>query len=398
MQEEIRRLRIELEVTSSKQREQESKLEAERLRAAGADLSAEQADKAKARLEAALRRADKELRESVEAVTVQVQDEKRKMEKRLEAEHLELLRSRQVVANLESLLVEVRSAMPSLISSVAFARDADSAALKLARGPVLLSLNSSVKVPVLALRWGPKLTLNSTPGWQALREGLFALFHQLQTGALLPEQVELKICEVEGRWFCCEESEADRFAALLMYQALHRDAPVCATCRVQSAHKVMLTPKEELEKHSGLRVVSAGALWRTPPQDEEDFLRTLLLGSSLQEVFLDFLYQRRRGRVEDAFEEELRRNAKQAVDARHSPGQSKTERLAAAGTGTSVDASRSSRADRLADRVDGREVHPLHPAYRLNTISTAQAASAAAAAAAQSAAARERAGMKETPI
>eukprot|EP00434_Breviolum_minutum_P015498 symbB.v1.2.013651.t1/scaffold966.1/size148232/4 len=231
LQEELRRLRVEFEVVSSQQRQQESKLEAERLRAAGADLSAEHADKAKARLEAALRRADAELRESVEGMTAQVQDEKRKMEKRLEVEHAEVLRSRQVVANLQATIAEVRLMMPSLMNSVEFAQDPQSPALKLARGPVLLSQNTSVRVPVLALRWSPKSALNSTPGWQALREGLFALFHQLQTGALLPEQVELHVCEVGGRWFCCEESEAERFAALLMYQALHRDAPIAATCR-----------------------------------------------------------------------------------------------------------------------------------------------------------------------
>eukprot|EP00438_Fugacium_kawagutii_P013679 Skav217092 [mRNA] locus=scaffold187:56956:86204:+ [translate_table: standard] len=78
--------------------------------------------------------------------------EKRKTEQRWEVEHAEVLRSRQAVAALEATLAEVRSLMPSLMSSIHFAQDHQHPALKLARGPVLLSLNHSVRVPVLALR------------------------------------------------------------------------------------------------------------------------------------------------------------------------------------------------------------------------------------------------------
>ncbi|CAK9096708.1 Curved DNA-binding protein [Durusdinium trenchii] len=383
LQEEVRRLRIELEVTSSKQRQQEAHLEAERLRAAGADLSAEHAEKGKARLEAALKRADEEQRENVETLTAQVQQQKQRLERRLEAERNEAIQNRQVMSNLESTVAEIRSVMPSLLEAADFLRDPHSPALKMARGPVLLSVNSSVRIPVLALRWAPKLGLNSTPGWAALREGLFALFHQLQTGAMVPEQVELRVCEAGGRWFCCEEQDTGPFAALLMFQALHRDAPISATCRMST--KVML-PAEELEKHSGLSVLSTAAMWRTPPQHEEDFLRALLVGSSLEEVFRDFLYHQRRGRVEDAFEEELKRDGVM--------GRRRGELLGR----------EASMVETPLQQAPVASATPVAPSFssappaRGVFATTAQAAAAAAAQAAQSAASRGRSGVKPTPI
>ncbi|CAJ1352655.1 unnamed protein product [Effrenium voratum] len=119
---------------------------------------------AKARLEAA--RVDDDQRESVDSLTTHVQDERRKLERRLEAQHQELIAARKVVADREAVLAEVRCILPSTLHCVDFLRDTDSPALKLARGPVLLSMNTSVRVPVLALRWGPGVSLNSTPSWQ----------------------------------------------------------------------------------------------------------------------------------------------------------------------------------------------------------------------------------------
>ncbi|CAJ1384444.1 unnamed protein product [Effrenium voratum] len=378
LNEEIRRLRVELQVTSTKQRQQESQLEAERLRAAGADLSAENAGKAKARLEAALRRVDDDQRESVDSLTTHVQDERRKLERRLEAQHQELIAARKVVADREAVLAEVRCILPSTLHCVDFLRDTDSPALKLARGPVLLSMNTSVRVPVLALRWGPGISLNSTPSWQALRGGLFALLHQLQTGATLPEQVELTVCEANGRWFCCEQSEAPRFAALLLFQALKRDMPVAATCRVGSPHKVM-SLQEEMTQHNGLSVLSSGAIWRTPPQDEEDFLRALLVDSPLRDVVNDFLYHQRRSRVEDAFEEELKRDLAGPFSRRE-----REQAVWPSGGG------RASEASEVA------AVQVPSPDRRMSA-STLTSAAQAASAAAAAAAARERAGVERGP-
>ncbi|CAE7233610.1 cbpA [Symbiodinium natans] len=334
-QEEIRRLRIELQAVGSQHRQRDMDLEAERLRAAGSDLAAAHAGQEKARLKATLRRVDDDQREQMEILSAQAQDEKWRLQQRLEAEHRELVTCRQAAGVSEAVLAEVRSLVPIAIGAVDFVRDSESPAMKLARGPVLLSANTSVRIPVLALRWGPGASLNSTPGWQAVREGLFALLHQLQSGATMPEKVELSVCEVDGRWFCCEASEAHRFAALLMYQVLHRDAPVCPTCRVTSAHKVLSIPKEDFRQHSGLSVMSCGAVWRDPPKDDEDFLRAFLVGSPLKEAMIDFLYHQRRNRVEDALQRETAYGTSPPFLAGHGPSQRKEELVERAALPTS---------------------------------------------------------------
>jgi len=119
-----------------------------------------------------------------------------------------------------------------------------------------------------------------------------------------PEDIHLTTCCVEGRWFCAREDDAPRLAALLMFQALHRDMPVLATCRVGTAHSLLTVSPVELVEATGLSVRCSGALWRTPPLDEEEFMRALLRGSPLQQTFEEFLYKRRRDRVEDALREE----------------------------------------------------------------------------------------------
>merc|ERR1719277_2349855 len=129
------------------------------------------------------------------------------------------------------------------------------------------------------------------------------MFHQLQTGARLPEQVELTVCCANGHWFCTREEEAAQFAALLLYQALHRDAPVVATCRVGSPHALLNAPPAGF---AGLGVRSTNALWRTPPLDDEDFLRALLAGTPLKDQLEGFFYQQRRGRVDEALREEAK--------------------------------------------------------------------------------------------
>ncbi|CAE7872659.1 cbpA, partial [Symbiodinium microadriaticum] len=305
---EIRRLRIELQASGSQQRQHAQDLEAERLRAAGSDLAAAQAGQEKARLKATLRRVDDDQREQLEIFSAQALEEKRRLQQRLQDAHHELVTCRKVAGNLEAVLAEVRSLVPAAMAAVEFIRDVENPAIKLARGPVLLSLNTSVHIPVLALRWGPGTCLDSTPGWQAVREGLFALLHQLQTGATTPEKIELSVCEVDGLWFCSEASEAKSFAALLLYQALHRDAPVSPTCRVTSAHKILTVPKEDF-KHSGLSVLTGSAAWRDAPKDDEDFLRAFLVGSPLRDAMSDFLYHQRRNRVQDALQRELANDA-----------------------------------------------------------------------------------------
>eukprot|EP00439_Symbiodinium_sp_Y106_P036733 s3902_g4.t1 len=308
-QEEIRRLRIELQASASQQRQHAQDLEAERLRAAGSDLAAAQAGQEKARLKATLRRVDDDQREQLEIFSAQALEEKRRLQQRLQDEHHELVTCRKVAGNFEAVLAEVRSLVPAAMGAVEFVKDMENPAVKLARGPVLHSLNTSVRIPVLALRWGPGTHLDSTPGWQAVREGLFALLHQLQTGATTPEKTELSVCEVDGQWFCSEASEATNFAALLLYQALHRDAPVSPTCRVTSAHKVMTVPKEDFKQHSGLSVLTGSVAWREAPKDDEDFLRAFLIGSPLRDAMSDFLYHQRRNRVQDALQRELANDA-----------------------------------------------------------------------------------------
>ncbi|CAE7761917.1 cbpA [Symbiodinium pilosum] len=199
-QEEIRRLRIELQVLGSQQRQHTQELEAERLRAAGSNLSAETLGQEKAKLKAALRRVDEDQREQLEILSMQALEEKRRSQQMLEAKHHELIASRQAAGTQEAMLSEVRSLMPVAVVAAQFTKDPHSPAMKLARGPVLLSSTTSVRIPVLALRWGPGISLNSTPGWEAVREGLFSWLHRLQTGVAQPEQAELNVCEVDGRW------------------------------------------------------------------------------------------------------------------------------------------------------------------------------------------------------
>eukprot|EP00931_Biecheleriopsis_adriatica_P045276 TRINITY_DN25953_c0_g1_i1.p1 TRINITY_DN25953_c0_g1~~TRINITY_DN25953_c0_g1_i1.p1 ORF type:complete len:443 (-),score=111.00 TRINITY_DN25953_c0_g1_i1:52-1380(-) len=310
LQEEIRRLRVELEVTGTSNRQNAHELEVERRRAAGADLTAEHHGKEKARLQAALRRAGEDQRESMAAQAEQAEEERRRLERRLEAEHNELVGMRQVVNNLEAQFTEVRSLLPAALQAATFALDPESPAAKVAHGPQQLSAAGppAVRVPVLALRWFPGATLNSTPCWQAIREGVYGMLHQLQTGATLPEQVELTVCEADGRWYCTQDAEVHLFAALLMYQALHRDAPVSALCRVSSPHSLLGLPKTDLTRHTGLSVVSSGAKWRVAPQEEEEFLRAFMSGSQLHEAVEDFLLERRRGRVDNAWQEEVKRD------------------------------------------------------------------------------------------
>ena len=163
-----------------------------------------------------------------------------------------------------------------------------------------LSLNSSALIPVLALRWATKLALKSTPSSEALREGSWRIICSFPswaaTGAIVPEQVELHVCEAGGRWLCCEEADAGRFAALLMHQSLHQH-------EVSSNFSM---PKEELEKHNGLSVLSLWVVEHCGARHQSTrrtFFKPCWLGLHLKRFSkIYFIYEECRGRVEDAFE------------------------------------------------------------------------------------------------
>eukprot|EP00930_Biecheleria_cincta_P029200 TRINITY_DN20328_c0_g2_i1.p1 TRINITY_DN20328_c0_g2~~TRINITY_DN20328_c0_g2_i1.p1 ORF type:complete len:589 (+),score=138.48 TRINITY_DN20328_c0_g2_i1:65-1831(+) len=310
LNEEIRRLRVELEVVGTRQRQQEHDLEVERRRAAGSDISAELASKENARLEAALRSAGDYQRKSLEVARAKAEEDARQLRLHIEGWSNKHQGVRRAMSTLEETFAEVQSVAPCVLAAVEFLRDSENPAAVQAKGPESLAPGgpAAVRVPVLALRWPPGASLNTTPGWQALREGIYGLFHQLQTGAMLPDQVELSICEAEGRWFVSREDDSFRFAALLLYQALHRDAPVSVMCRVTTSHELLGLPKSDLVQYPGLGVRSTGALWRTPPANEEDFLKAVTQGSTLREALVEFFYQQRRKRVEGAWEDEQRQD------------------------------------------------------------------------------------------
>lgn len=241
------------------------------------------------------------------------------MKARVEAARNELAGVRNTMSGMEALWLELRNVAPCAAYAAEFLRDDDSPAAQVLRRPQMAAGGlPPVRIPVLALRWRPGAGINTTPLWSTMRAGLFCIFHQLQTGALQPEEVELTVCCADGRWFCTREEEDHRFAALLFYQVLHRDAPVACSCRVGTVHALLDVPKSELTQAAGLGVRSVGALWRVPPLDEEDFFRAFMRDSPLWEAVEDFLYQRRKSRVNDALQAEARREPISSVV--HVPG------------------------------------------------------------------------------
>merc|ERR1719446_328389 len=230
------------------------------------------------------------------------------MKARVDAAQNQLNGVRNNMAALEALWLELRNVFPSGAMAPEFLRDEDSPAAQVLRKPQMAAGGlPPVRIPVLALRWRPGAAMNTTPLWSTMRSGLYCVFHQLQTGALEPESVELTVCCAEGRWFCSREEEDHKFAALLFYQVLHRDQPVACTARIGTVHALLDVPKNELAEAAGLGVRSVGALWRVPPLDEEDFFRAFMRDSPLWEAVEDFLYQRRRVRVGEALNAEARR-------------------------------------------------------------------------------------------
>lgn len=392
LNEEIRRLRVELEVVGTRQRQREHDLEVERRRAAGSDISAEQASKENARLEAALRSAGDYQRKSLEVARAKAEEDARQLRLHIEGLSNKHNGVRRAMGTLEETLAELQSLAPCVLAAVEFLRDSDNPAALQARGPESLAPGgpAAVRVPVLALRWPPGASLNTTPGWQALREGIYGLFHQLQTGAMLPDQVELSICEAEGRWFVSREEDSFRFAALLLYQALHRDAPVSVMCRVTTSHELLGLPKSDLVQYTGLGVRSTGALWRTPPADEEDFLKAVTQGARLREALVEFFYNQRRKRVEGAWEDEQRQD----------PTASRPSWLQGHSSASPAEAEAAARpppmmgsgAASLAGAPAGLGGHAMCQVGSFNAKTAAAAAAAQAAAAAKAAVAARRPG------
>jgi len=236
------------------------------------------------------------------------------MRARVDGARNEVQGVRSALAGREALWTELRNVAPCATAAAEFLRDPDSPAVKAVQNPRLSAGGlPPVRIPVLALRWRPGAAMDTTPMWSAVRHGFFCIFHQLQSGGLQPEEVELTVCCAEGRWFCSRTEEDDRFAALLLFQALHRDVPVAATCRIGTVHALLETPKAELAAASGLGVRCTNALWRTPPLDEEDFFRAFMRDSPLWETVEDFLYQRRRARVDEAMQAHAKREPIKSV-------------------------------------------------------------------------------------
>jgi hypothetical protein len=311
---EISRLRVELEVTGSMSRQQAAALEVARRQAANSDITAEQASQERIKLEALLRHSTREQHSELVNATESATAEASRMRARLENSHNEMQGMRNAKAAIEALWFELQSIAPCFGLAAEFLRDEESPAAQVLRSPQMAAGGlPPVRIPVCALRWRPGAAINTTPLWSAVRSGLFCIFHQLQTGALLPENVELTVCCADGRWFCSRDEDDDKFAALLLYQALHRDMPVACTCRVGSVNALLDMPRGELATAAGLSVRSSGALWRVPPLDEEDFFRAFMRDSPLWEVVEDFLYQRRRMRVDDALQAEAKRNPIESV-------------------------------------------------------------------------------------
>jgi len=311
---EINRLRVELEVTGSMSRQQAASLEVARRQAANSDITAEQAGQERIRLEALLRHSTREQHSELVSATESATAEASRMRARVETAHNELQGVRNAKAGMEALWFELRNIAPCFGLAAEFLRDEESPAAQVIRGPQMAAGGlPPVRIPVCALRWRPGAAINTTPLWSSVRTGLYCIFHQLQTGALNPENVELTVCCADGRWFCSRDEDDDKFAALLLYQALHRDTPVACTCRVGTVHALLDIPKGELATAAGLSVRSSGALWRVPPLDEEDFFRAFMRDSPLWEVVEDFLYQRRRTRVDDALQAEAMRNPIESV-------------------------------------------------------------------------------------
>merc|ERR1711933_26523 len=100
---------------------------------------------------------------------------------------------------------------------------------------------------------------------------------------------------LELRWFCTREEEGPLFAALLMYQAMRRDAMVAPTCRIRTPFAVLNMTEHELAQCNGLSVCSVRPQWRMPPREHEDFLQAFLHDSPLREDVEHFIHMRRRG-------------------------------------------------------------------------------------------------------
>lgn len=312
---EINRLRVELEVVGSMGRQQAATLEAERRRAAGADLEAEQATQDRIRAEAILKHTTHEQQAELANASQAAIDEAMRLRRRVEGNRDELQGVRKVLVATEATMAEIHKISPCTHAAAEFLRDPSTPAAQLANGPNPLAAGGPppVRLPVLALRWAPGITVDTTPVLSTLRQdGVYGMLHQLQSGVKQPDQVELTVCSAHGSWFCAKSEEAPRFAALLLFQALHRDAPVAATCRVTP---VAALPKMPTIEFAGLGVRNGDVLWRTPPLDDEDFFKALLVGSPLKEKLEQFFYIQRRDRVQEALQEDTKRNPVTSVTA-----------------------------------------------------------------------------------
>lgn len=313
---ELAILRVELEVTNSKSRQQAVELEAARKRVAGSDLTAEYQSQERVRMEALLRHRTQEHHTEVSTATEAANAEANRLREKVDSLRRELQGVRSHYSDVDRMWTEAQALSPCVTQAAEFTIDPESPAARVLRLPVqTIGGAPCVRLPVSALRWRPGASMDTTPGWPTLRGqntcrprstlppvGLYCLLHQLQTGAVSAEEIELTVCCAEGRWFMTQQDDDHRFAALLMFQSLRRDAPVAVTCRVGSPDVLLGMTIADLAIHTGLSLRDARAQWRTPPENDEAFLECFLRNSPFAAEIHELVTDRQRRRARSALE------------------------------------------------------------------------------------------------
>lgn len=168
---------------------------------------------------------------------------------------------------------------------------------------------SRARLPVLAIEWLPETHINTSAEWPNLMNaGVYGFLDQLCTGDLRPEDVELTIWHVDGRWLNGMETEAPQLAALLAFQAFRPDISVAPCCRIVPMKRHAL-PRNILKLDPAKRSLpSMGSKERRGvgvprPSSDEAMLRQVLRGCPMERDLLSALCY-----VHAANPEALRRN------------------------------------------------------------------------------------------
>lgn len=153
-----------------------------------------------------------------------------------------------------------------------------------------------VAFPLLALEWPPHANPDVIPAWRAcIASGALGLFGRLCTGNLQPStsELELSVSNVHGRWFGAVGggAEVQRFAALMLFQALRLDITVFCTCRIMPSPLPLLNAVSELcpDHRSVPRLGSEHQICKAPPTTDEALVRRLLAGCPFEVMMLSTL-------------------------------------------------------------------------------------------------------------